>query len=254
MNYAQNLQLAMLVKGRRKYIFKLAQGESFQSDQGFWKHDDLIGQPWGSDVESHLGKPFMLLEPSLRDVLLHTKRQSQIIFPKDIGYILLRLSIGPGKRVIEAGTGSGAFTTALAWSVGDIGKVFSYDRREDMQSLAQKNLVRMGLGDRVQFYLRDIETGFDQEDIDAIFLDLPGPENYLSQVRQTLTNGGELGSILPTMNQVSSLVKNLEEHGFGLIEVCEILIRFYKTTPERMRPFDRMIAHTGYLVFARHLI
>ena len=166
----------------------------------------------------------------------------------------MRLSIGPGKRVIEGGTGSGALTTALAWSVGSTGRVFSYDKRLDMQELSRANLMRVGLEQRVEFLNRDLSEGFDEEDVDALFLDVPEPQKYLSEVRKALTNGGTFGAILPTTNQVSDLLKGMQDHQFGLIDVCEILLRFYKTVPQRIRPVDRMVAHTGYLIFARPLM
>jgi tRNA (adenine57-N1/adenine58-N1)-methyltransferase len=251
---AQEGQIVMLILDEKKFIFRLDPSAEFQTHEGIIQHKDLINQPWGSYVKSHLGKSFLLLEPTLRDILLHIQRKSQIIFPKDIGYILLRLSIGPGKRVIEGGTGSGALTTALAWIVGPTGKVFSYDKRLDMQELTRANLIRVGLEQRVEFRNRDIYEGFDEEDVDALFLDVPEPQKYLSEVRKALANGGTFGAILPTTNQVSDLLKGLQDHQFGLIDVCEILLRFYKTVPQRLRPVDRMVAHTGYLIFARPLM
>ena len=131
----------MLVTGEKKFIFRLDPQSELQTHQGVFKHSGLINHPWGTHVESHIGIPFLLLQPTLRDILLHIQRRSQIIFPKDIGYILVRLSIGPGAYVIEAGTGSGGLTTALAWAVGPEGKVISYDKREDMQALAKQNLL-----------------------------------------------------------------------------------------------------------------
>jgi len=244
----------MLGIGRKKFIFRLEAGAKFQTHLGILLHDDLINLPWGSQAESHLGKFFTLMQPTLHDILLHTPRESQIIFPKDIGYILLRLSIGPGSKIVEAGTGSGALTTALAWSVGPEGHVYSYDKREDMQLLARNNLVRVGLENRTTFRLRDIGEGMEENDMDALFLDLASPEKYLHHVRASLSNAGTFGSILPTTNQVSSLLRGLEKHGFTSIDVCEILIRYYKVIPDRLRPVDRMVAHTGYLVFARLLL
>lgn len=247
--------LVMLVgRDHRHFIVRLSPEAELQTHRGVLRHADLIGQPWGARVESHLGARFHLLEPSLHDLLLGIRRNSQIIFPKDIGYILLNLSVGPGKTVLEAGTGSGALTTALAWAVGPGGRVISYDRREDMQALARRNLERVGLQDRVTFRLRDIAEGFEETDVDALFLDLPRPEDYLPQTRAALRSGGSFGAILPTANQVSALLEALQRQAFAFVEVCELMLRFYKPVPERLRPTDRMVAHTGYLVFGRPVL
>lgn len=240
-------------KRRKQFMIQLQPDGQLQTHRGVLHHRDLIGIPWGSPVTSHTGAEFVLLPPSLRDVLLHTKRRSQIVFPKDIGYILLRLSVGPGSTVIEAGTGSGALTTALAWAVGPTGKVYSYDRRADMQELAKRNLDRLGLADRVELRLQDIQAGFDQQGVESLFLDLPQAERYLGQARQALAAGGTLGAILPTTNQVSEMLLALDAFPFGLTDVCELLLRFYKPSGERLRPTDRMVAHTGYLLFTRAL-
>ncbi len=248
-------ELAMLLsEGRKKFILRLEPDSELQTHQGILRHNDLIEVPWGSVVRSHLGIEFYILEPSLHDMLLQIRRRSQIIFPKDIGYILLRLSVGPGKTVIEAGTGSGALTTALAWAVGPGGGVITYDRRRDMLELAQANLRLVGLEDRVLFRQKDISDGFESRAADALFLDLPNPEAYLGQARGALINGGTFGAILPTVNQVSELLTALRQHQFALIDVCEILLRFYKPVSARLRPSDRMVAHTGYLAFARPVL
>src|SRR3990172_2007070 len=125
--------LVLLIDAKNKlFIFRLQDGQELQTHRGVVRHSDLIGAAWGSRVATHLGETLQLLSPSLHDLLLHLPRQSQIVFPKDIGYLLLRLSVGSGARVIEAGTGSGAMTLALAWAGGPAGHVFSYGRRNDM--------------------------------------------------------------------------------------------------------------------------
>jgi tRNA (adenine57-N1/adenine58-N1)-methyltransferase len=252
MKSTQAGDLALMVSNKRKeFVIHLQPTQRLQTHRGILQHEDLIGIPWGSKVYSHTGDEFLILEPTLRDLLLHIKRRSQIIYPKEIGYILLRLSIRPGGSVLEAGTGSGALTTAFAWAVGSEGRVYTYDRRSDMQELAQNNLTRLGLLDRVEFHLADIEAGFEQREIESLFLDLPGAHRYLGQVRAALSNGGTIGAILPTSNQVSQMLEALEAHDFGMSDVCEIMLRFYKPSAQRLRPTDRMVAHTGYLVFAR---
>lgn len=253
--HAQPGDLAQLVSPTNKtFILRLAPGGKFESHRGILVFDELIGQPWGSQVLTHTGKSYFLLQPSLADILQETKRNTQIMYPKDIGYILVRLGIGPGVQVLEAGTGSGAFTTALAWAVGPQGKVYSYELRGEMQNLARKNLDRLGLLERVQLSLGDIGEGFAETNVDALFLDVPNPYDYLPQVRAALKPGGHFGAILPTTNQVSRLVGALYQQHFAFTDVCELILRYYKPVPERLRPTDRMIAHTGYLVFARPML
>ncbi len=247
--------LVQLVGRDHKYrLVRLQPGAELHTHRGLLKHDDMIGKSWGARVDSHLGRPFYLLPPSLHDILRDTKRSSQIIFPKDIGYILLKLSVVPGLTVIEAGTGSGALTTALATAVGPQGRVISYDQREDMQNLARHNLEQLGLQDRVEFRLRDIAQGFEETDIPSLFLDVAMPQEYIGQVRAALRPGGFFGSIVPTTNQVSALLSSLERHEFEFVEVSELSLRYYKPVPERLRPTDRMVAHTGYLIFARPVL
>jgi tRNA (adenine57-N1/adenine58-N1)-methyltransferase len=180
------------------------------------------------------------------------KRTTQIMYPKDIGYTLIKLNVVPGSRVIEAGTGSGGLTLALVRAIGPHGRLYSYEIRPDALRLAQKNLIALGLTDNVEFKLRDVAEGFDERDVDTLFLDVRRPWAYLPQVIASLKDGGFFGAILPTVNQVAELVKALEaRQTFAHIEIEEVLVRPYKPVPERLRPMDRMVAHTGYLVFAR---
>jgi tRNA (adenine57-N1/adenine58-N1)-methyltransferase catalytic subunit len=236
---------------KRYFIFRVEPGGQLHTNRGVVEHDRLIGCEWGVEISTHLHHPFFVLIPSTDDLIRDLKRSSQIMYPKDIGFILMKMAIHPGVRVVEAGTGSGGMTTVLAQMVGAGGHIYSYDVRADMQNLARKNLDRVGLADRVTFNLRDIAAGFDETDVDALFLDVPNPWDYMPQARQALKGGGFFGSILPTANQVSDLLVALRRAGFDFIEVCEVLIRYYKTVPARLRPLDRMIAHTGYLVFGR---
>jgi tRNA (adenine57-N1/adenine58-N1)-methyltransferase len=217
------------------------------------KHDDLIGKPWGCQVFSHQGAPFFMLQPSLADLLVDLKRSTQIMYPKDIGFILTSMSIGPGQKVLEAGTGSGSMTVALAYAVGTQGRVFTYEKRPEFQNLARKNLERLGLDARVEFKLGDLADGIVEMDMDACFLDLPNPWEYVSQVRLALKPGGFFCNLVPTFNQVERLLYVLRREHFAFVEVCELLLRYYKPEPARLRPTDRMVAHTGFLTFGRRI-
>lgn len=252
---AKEGDLAQLAASQIKhFIFPLKAGQILQTHRGIVAHDDLIGKAWGSKIFSHKGGHFYLLQPGLCELISSTKRNTQIMYPKDIGYILLRLNIIPGSKVIEAGTGSGGLTQVLAAYVGKEGRVFSYEKREEMQNLAKKNVARLYLEDRVNFISKDIEDGFGVENCDAVFLDLPNPYDYLAQVKKSLKSGGFFGTLLPTTNQISKLLISFSRNGFIFIDVCEILLRFYQSEPEKFRPVDRMVAHTGYLVFARSFL
>jgi tRNA (adenine57-N1/adenine58-N1)-methyltransferase len=252
--HAQAGDLVQLVGLRHKnFIFPLIPGGEFQTHRGVLKHDDLIGLAWGTQVFSHMGAPFFLLQPALADLLLDLKRNTQILYPKDIGFILVTMGIGPGQKVIEAGTGSGSMTIALAHTVGEEGRVVSYEQREEMQNLARKNLKRTGLASRVDFKLRDIQEGFDETDADAFFLDVPNPYDYIPQVRNALKPGGYFCGIVPTFNQTEWLLRALRRNRFAFLEMCEVLLRYYKPEPTRLRPADRMVAHTGFLIFGRRI-
>jgi len=231
----------------------LIPGQRVETMHGMIPHEELIGKVWGSQVNTHLGKYFTMLQPALDDLLRELERTTQVVYPKDIGYILLNMGIGPGSQVIEAGTGSGALTVALAHAIGAEGHVYSYERRAEVQKIARANLERFGLAARVTLKEKDIAEGFDEREMPALFLDLPDPEAYLAQARAALQPGGFFGSILPTTNQVSLLLAALKQHSFGFVEVSEILHRYYKPVAERLRPEDKMNAHTGFLIFARRL-
>ena len=247
--------IAQLIDSRgHQHIVQLKPNGNLQTHLGQINFDDLFGLYWGSHVKTHTGKNFLLLQPSLHDILLNTRRSGTIMYPKDMGYIVLKMNIVRGTRIIEAGSGSGAFTIALAVTVGPEGHVYSYDNREDTQSLARKNLEKLGLTDRVTFTCQDIGNGFNESSVDALFLDLPNPEDYIEMARNALKPGGFFGSLVPTTNQVSHLLEALNAYNFSFIEVCEMIQRHYKPVPARLRPDDRLTAHTGFLIFGRPML
>jgi tRNA (adenine57-N1/adenine58-N1)-methyltransferase len=247
----ENDLVLVIARDGKRFMFRLRAGDRFHSHRGFILHDDLIGKPLGREVQSHLHQPFMILRPSLHDLLMNIKRVSQIIYPKDIGQILLKLDAGNGRRIIEAGTGSGALTIALAHAVQPDGMVYSYEAREDMVNVARRNIQLAGMQEYVRLTQRNIQEGFDETDVDAVFLDVREPWDYMPQAMDALVDGGFFGALVPTTNQVSWLLAEMARHPLTSIEVLEILVRKYKPVAARLRPEDRMVAHTGFLLFAR---
>jgi tRNA (adenine57-N1/adenine58-N1)-methyltransferase len=243
----------LLSQDHKQFLFSLEPGAVLQSHRGMVTHDALIGQRWGQRVRSHLGYGFTVLRPSTDDLVRHIKRSSQIVYPKDAGYILLKMGVRSGSRIVEAGTGSGGMSLMLAQAVMPEGRVFSYDNRHEMQGLARRNLTKVGLADYVDFKLRDVGDGFDETEVDAVFFDLPRPWDYLEQAAAALGNGGFFACILPTTNQVADLLHHLTWSSFTMVEVEELILRPYKPVPARLRPNDRIIGHTGFLVFSRKL-
>lgn len=238
----------------KHFLVTLKAGDQLQSHRGIVKHDDLIGIDWGTQVYSHNGHPFFILQPSIADLLSEMPRCTQIMYPKDVGFLLMTMGIGPGSHVLEAGTGSGGLTSVFAYYVGNEGRVYTYEAKEEHQRLAMKNLRKLGLDGRVVATVKDIGDGFNETGVDALFLDVPNPYDYISQVKTSLKSGGFFGSLVPTTNQVSRLVRVLRDEGFLYIQVVEIFYRFFKPEPDRLRPVDRMVAHTGFLIFARPMI
>lgn len=208
---AQPGDLALLLRRDRKAsIIHLEPGAQFHTHRITIAHDDLLDSLWGTRVSTYLGVPLILLRPSPDDLVRNLDRTTQIVYPKDAGYILMKLNIAPGSQVIEAGTGSGGLTLVFAQAVRPTGHVTSYECRSDVHGLARENLQRLGLADYVTFRHVDIEKGFDERDADALFLDVANPWDYVRNVHAALTGGGFFGSIVPTANQVINLIAALE--------------------------------------------
>ncbi|GIV77947.1 MAG: tRNA (adenine-N1)-methyltransferase [Litorilinea sp.] len=251
-DHARPGDLALLVTSdQKRYLLTLQPGQEFHTHQGIYAHDQIIGSRWGSAVYSQLEQPALVLQPGLGDLMMHLKRGTQIIYPKDAAYLVHRLNLRAGSRVVEAGTGSGSLTTALAWAVAPTGVVYSYETRVEIHHLARRNLERIGLLPYVRLFQASIDQGFGQKNVDAVFLDVREPWRYLEQVRAALCPGGFFASLVPTTNQVSDLIAALESANFADVAVEELLLRRYKPVPDRLRPEDSMIAHTGYLISAR---
>jgi tRNA (adenine57-N1/adenine58-N1)-methyltransferase len=243
----------LITSDQSRYLITLRPGNELHTHQGIFPHNTVIGEPSGAAIAGTQGHPALALTPTLDDLMRHLKRGSQVIYPKDAAWLVHRLSLHSGSRVIEAGTGSGGLTTAMAWAVAPAGMIYTYEVREDAYRVARRNLERVGLLPYVTMHERAIGDGFAQQNVDALFLDVRDPWEHLPQVRAALRPGGSFAALAPTTNQVSTLLEAMEQSGFADIAVEEILLRPWKPVPDRLRPADTMAAHTGFLIFGRPL-
>ncbi len=243
-------------KGRR-YLLPLVAGAAFHTHAGIVAHDDLIGAVDGSTVAGSTGRRFLAVRPTLADVVLKMPRGAQVIYPKDLGAIIMAADIGPGMRVLEAGVGSGALSMAMLRAGAD---VVGYERRADFAAGAMANVTGF-LGPDIAYRVdeRDIYDGIDAGGagvvgFDRIVLDLPEPWRVLPHAPGALVPGGILLSYLPTINQVAELRGALERGPFGMAETLEVLRRTWHIEERSVRPDHRMVGHTGFLTTARLLV
>jgi len=240
----------------RRYLVRLEAGSTFHYHGGAVPHDLVIGSEEGTTVHSTAGASLVCFRPRLADFVLKMGRGAQVIYPKDLGPILVYGDVFPGARVLEAGTGSGALTLALCRAVGPEGLVVSYEVRDDFREVARQNAedyfgkVPAWLDLRAGDVRRVGDTG---ESFHRVFLDLPEPWAVLDEARGALLPGGIVCGYLPTTGQVQTLVEALGRGGFTEVETFEVLLRTWHVAPRSVRPEHRMIAHTGFITVARRV-
>jgi tRNA (adenine57-N1/adenine58-N1)-methyltransferase len=218
------------------------------------EYDDMIGRPFGITVQSHSGVDFQIHKPSQTDIQVAMGRNTQIIYPKDAGTILVEAGISSGSRVVEAGTGSGALTFILANAVGSNGHIYTYEVREDMYNGARKNLEKYDVLDNITMHNKDIEEGIEEENVDAVVLDLATPWKIVDVVHKALKPSHYLASYSPTIEQTMKTCKAMGQSGnWGMIKTLEVLQRELLVREGKTRPKTWMIGHTGYLSFGRKL-
>ncbi len=237
----------------RRYLITLADGGEFHCHNGVIGHDQLIGEHEGTSVRASKGGRFIALRPTLSDFVLKMPRGAQVIYPKDLGPILMLADIFPGARVLESGIGSGALSMTLLRAGAE---VFGYELRADFAARAQAN-VRSFLGDaamdRYHVEERDCYEGIDVGDLDRVVLDLPEPWQVVAHAQARLRPGGILVAYTPSIIQASRLRDELAESAFGFAGTMEVLQRTWHVEGQAVRPDHRMVAHTGFLTHARLL-
>lgn len=238
----------------RRYLVTLEDAGEFHSHAGIVTHDQLIGAHEGTTVKSSRGATYRVLRPTLSDFILKMPRGAQVIYPKDIGPILMLADIFPGARVLESGVGSGALSTALLRAGAD---VVGYELRGDFATRAVRN-VETFLGpevlDRYRVEERDCYLGIDEADLDRIVLDLPEPWHVVKHAVDALTPGGSVLAYTPTIIQAAQFRETMAATGrFGRAETIEVLQRGWHIDGQSVRPDHRMVAHTGFLSHGRFL-
>jgi tRNA (adenine57-N1/adenine58-N1)-methyltransferase catalytic subunit len=248
-------RVLLLDSKQRRHLVTLAPGGEFHSHTGIVRHDDLIGRDEGITVRTTMGARLVVVRPTLGEYVLEMPRGAQVIYPKDLGPILLLADIFPGAKVLESGVGSGALTMTLLRAIGPTGSVVGYELRDDFAARAQRNVAGL-LGEDVplRVEVRDAYDGIDEEGLDRIVLDLPEPWRVVKHAVSALRPGGILLAYLPTIGQVARLREELAQSPFGMAQTLEVMHRTWHVDGQSVRPDHRMVAHTGFLTHARLLV
>lgn len=249
-------QVLMVHEDQKTFLVELNPGKVFSTHKGAVAHDDLIGQPFGTQIVNSSGAPVFAIRPIWVERMMKVNRRTNIMYPKDVAYLLARMGVGAGDRVVELGAGSGAMTMALAHAVRPGGCIYSYDRRPEFLELAASNCARAGVGeDEVEFRLRVEGEGL-EADVDAVMCDIPEPWEEMGAAYDALTGSGRFAAATPTFNQAERVAACLAGGGFAMVQTHEVLVREILARPGRTRPAHRMVGHTqilttGVKVFAR---
>lgn len=254
MNFSEGDPALLIDSKGRYFLLGLESGKTFQFHNGSIPHDDLIGAADGSWVRSSGDARLLLVRPRLADFVLKMKRGAQVVYPKDLGPILVYADIGPGMTVLEAGTGSGALTLGLARAVGPTGRVVTVELREDHAAHARKTLQRWygEMPDNVEMREGDVADVVAGVKPERIVLDLPEPEHTLEAAAAHQPDGGLTCVYVPTVPQVQKAVEVATDLGrFAEIEVKEFWARDWNVAGRSVRPAHTMVGHTGFLIFMR---
>lgn len=231
----------------------LAAGKPFGTHKGNIPHDDIIGKSDGCRVWTAMGTEYRAFRPTFIQYVMTLKRHAQIIYPKDIGPILLWADIFPGATVVEAGIGWGALAIKLLEAVGPSGRLVSYEVRQDFAESGRKTVSRF-LGECANHEIKvgDIYQGIDEREVDRIVLDLPEPWHVVPHAADALADGGILLSYLPSTVQVKQMVDRAEESGrFTQPEVFEVIHRPWHVKGQSVRPVQWMFSHSAFLIACR---
>ncbi len=239
----------------RKHNFPLTAGAEFSTKKGQVRHDDILGRPEGIVIESSLAGQYQVFRPLLSEYVVSMPRGAAIIYPKDVGQILMWADIAPGLRVVEAGAGSGSLTTYLLRALGPTGHLGSYEIREEFADNTRRNVEHV-LGPQSTWTLTvgDVREVIEETEIDRLILDMVDPWSCIPLAVERLVPGGIVCAYVATTTQLSRFVETLREDG-GFTEpvAWETLQRDWHLEGLSVRPDHRMNGHTAYLATARRM-
>lgn len=245
-NIIKENEFIMICTARKKYMGHVVKDKTFCTKAGILSFNEIIGQEYGCRVKGH-----SIYKPNLDDIVLYgLNRQTQVIYSKEASQIITKLNLQNKFKVFECGTGSGAMSLFIARAIAPEGTLYTYEKEKQFHLNARNNIENFGSPSNIKMFHHNIDEGIDEKDFDAAFIDLKEPYDYVDFILSILKKGACVGIIVPTANQVMHCIRKLEGRFYD-IEVMEILMRNYKPNPDRLRPNDIMIGHTGYLVFAR---
>lgn len=249
--FAAGDRVLLLDRKARRYLVTLKEGGEFHTHAGFVRHDDVLGRQEGVELRSTAGAWYQAVRPTLSDFVLKMPRGAQVIYPKDLGPILLLADVFPGARVLEAGVGSGALSMTLLRAGAE---VVGYELRAEFAERARCNVVAF-LGEealtRYRVEQRDVYEGIEQTGLDRVVLDLPEPWRVVKHAETALHPGGIFVAYVPSVMQVAQLREALATSAFAMAETVEILARTWHVEGNAVRPDHRMVGHTGFLTSAR---
>lgn len=236
---------------RRRWLVRPRDTPKLHTHLGILDVSALVGREYGIAVTTTLGDTLTILKPTIEDLVMKLTRKTQVVYPKDLGLIMVKLGIHSGSRVVETGTGTGATTALMAYLVQPEGMVYTYDIKPDFQEVARKNVDKLGLSKFVTFSVGDAREGFKERGMDAGILDVGDPWEVVRSMKESLKPAAPMAAITPTTNQAEKLVAKMSDEGFISVETVEVLLRHLEARVGMTRPSNIMVGHTAYLTFGR---